>query len=61
MLIWANSIVYDEKAVISAHHTDDISLTKDPELGWGWLLDKNVDFIQTDWLLMLKEFVKSRK
>ena len=61
LLIWANSIVYDEKAVISAHHTDDISLTKDPELGWGWLLDKNVDFIQTDWLLMLKEFVKSRK
>ena len=61
LLIWANSIIYDEKAVISAHHTDDISLTKDPELGWGWLLDKNVDFIQTDWLLMLKEYIALRE
>ena len=60
LLIWANAIVYDEKAVISAHHTDDVSLTVDPDKGWGWLLDKNVDFIQTDWLLMLKNYLLQR-
>ena len=60
LLIWANSIVYDEKAVISAHHTDDISLYDSPEKGWGWLIDKNVDFIQTDWLLALKLYIESR-
>ena len=61
LLIWANAIIYDEKAVISAHHTDDISLTDSPEKGWGWLMDKNVDFIQTDWLLATKLYVEGRK
>ena len=61
LLIWANSIIYNEADVISAHHTDDISLGTDPNLGWGWLIDKNVDFIQTDWLLMLKNYIEARK
>lgn len=60
MLVWVNSIIYNEEAVISAHHTDDISLHDDPEKGWGWLIDKGVDIIQTDWLLMLKDFISKR-
>lgn len=60
LLIWANSIVYNEKAVISAYHTDDISLTDSPEKGWGWLVNKKVDFIQTDWLMMVKRYLESR-
>ena len=61
LLLWANSIVYNEADVISAYHTDDISLTDSPDKGWGWLIDKNFDFIQTDWLLPLKEYLKTRK
>ena len=61
ILVWMNSIVYDEKSVISAHHTDDKALTVDAEYGWGWLIDKGADFIQTDWLLMVKKFIKARK
>lgn len=60
LLIWTNAIIYDERAVISAHHTDDISAAGEPEKGWGWLIDKNVDFIQTDWLLMLKQYMATR-
>lgn len=60
LLLWANSIIYNEKDVISAHHTDDISLYDNPEKGWGWLIDKGFDFIQTDWLLMLKNYIKNR-
>ena len=59
LLIWVNSIIYDEKAVISAHHTDDISLTDSEDKGWGWIIRKNVDFIQTDWLLSLQNYLKS--
>lgn len=61
LLVWMNAIVYNELAVISAHHTDDISLTDSPDKGWGWLIDKGADVIQTDWLLMLKEYIKTRK
>ena len=60
LLVWVNSIIYDENAVISAYHTDDISLTDNPDKGWGWLLDKGVDFIQTDWLLMLRDYISKR-
>ena len=61
LLVWMNSIIYNEAAVISAHHTDDGSLTGDHDKGWGWMLDKNADFIQTDWLLMLKDYINNRK
>lgn len=61
LLIWTNAIVYNEKAVISAYHTDDISLTDSPERGWGWLADRGADFIQTDWLAYAKAYFESRK
>ena len=57
LFIWANAIVYDEKDVISAGHTDDVSLTGDPAAGWGFFLDKGVDVIQTDWPLMVRQYI----
>ena len=61
LLVWMNSIIYNEKDVISAHRTDDISLTDSPDKGWGWMIDKGADFIQTDWLLMLKQYIAERE
>ena len=61
LMVWMNSIIYDENAVISAHHTDDGSLSGNPDDGWGWIIDKGADFIQTDWLLMLKDYIANRK
>lgn len=60
LLVWANSIIYNEADVISAHHTDDRALGGDYEGGWGWLIDRDFDFIQTDWLLMLKNYIDKR-
>lgn len=60
LLIWTNAIVYNEKDVISAGHTDDISLTDDPEKGWGWLMEKKADIIQTDWPLMVRQYIDDR-
>ena len=60
LLVWVNSIVYDESAVISAHLTDDISLRYGGNAGWGKLIDCGFDFIQTDWLLSLKEYLRTR-
>lgn len=61
MLIWTNSIIYNEAEVIAGGHSDDYSLHTSADNGWGWLIDKNIDFIQTDWLLMLKNYIASRK
>lgn len=60
LMVWVNSIIYDEKEVIASNHTDDISLCKNPDFGWGWLADKNVDFIQTDWTIILKNYLTKK-
>lgn len=59
-VVWVNSIVYDYKAVLAAGHNDDIAVAGDLENGWGWLLDKGFDIIQTDWCGMLKDYIKTR-
>jgi hypothetical protein len=60
-LVWVNSILYNERDIIAGDHTDDCALWKDPDHAWGWLMDKKVDFIQTDWVLALKQYMQNRK
>ena len=58
-LVWVNSIIYDYREQLSAGHSDDTALTESEEIGWGWLADRGFDFIQTDWPIMLINFLKS--
>lgn len=58
-LTWANSIIYDCKQQIAAGHSDDTAICGDPENGWGWLVDRGFDVIQTDWTSMLIDYLKS--
>lgn len=57
-IVWANSIVCNYKEVLTAGHSDEISLTEDPELGWGWLADKGFDIIQTDFIYQCRRFLE---
>lgn len=57
-LMWANSIIYDVKRQIAAGHSDDTALTESEDKGWGWLADKRFDLIQTDWPMMLIDYLK---
>lgn len=58
MVMWANSIVYDYNAVLTAGHTDDIAVSTDPDYGWGWLVDRGFNIIQTDWPLALSQYLR---
>lgn len=60
LLVWVNAIVYNHKAVLTAGHNDDISVVGRMDEGWGWLLDKGYDIIQTDWPMMLKHYINQR-
>lgn len=60
-IVWVNSIVYNYRSVLSAGHTDNISVTGEKDRGWGWLIDKKFDIIQTDWCLMLKNYIEERR
>ena len=61
LLVWVNTIIFDERSVLSAGHTDDAALTVSPDYGWGWHIDKEVDMLQTDWTLALNTYIASRK
>lgn len=57
-LVWVNSIIYDYKEQLSGGHSDDSALTFFEDFAWGWLADKGFDFIQTDWTMMLVDYLK---
>ena len=56
-IAWGNAIQFSQEKVLSAGHTDDISITDCPEKGWGWLLSQGFDIIQTDWVGLLKSYI----
>lgn len=56
-LCWVNTIVYSYKAVLAAHHSDDVAMAGDPERGWGWCADR-FDIIQTDWVSNCDRFLR---
>jgi len=60
LITWVNSIVYNYRAVLSAHHTDDVAVSQDEDLGWGWLIDRGFNILQTDWPLALDAYLRRR-
>ena len=59
-ILWSNPILYYYKSQLCGGHNDDIAVTSDPEFGWGWLLDKGFDILQTDWVMPLRSFLDNR-
>ena len=59
-LLWCNSILYNCRKPLSGGHTDDISVSNDPDLGWGWIAERGFDIIQTDWTLALRNYLDKR-
>ena len=57
-LTWVNSIIYNTARQLSGEHSDDTAFTESMEYGWGWLADRDFDLIQTDWPMMLIQFLK---
>lgn len=57
-LVWVNSIIYDYLDQLSGGHSDDTAMTVSEDFGWGWLADRGFDFIQTDWTMMLVDYLK---
>ncbi len=58
ILCWANTIIYNYKEQLAGGHSDDSALTQSEDYGWGWIADKGFDCIQTDWPMMLVDYLK---
>ena len=57
---WGNAIQFSQQKILSAGHNDDVSIMESPDKGWGWLIDKGFDIIQTDWVAILNSYLTSR-
>lgn len=59
-LLWVNALTLNDTTRLSGGHDDDTAILKNMEEGWGWLLDKKFDIIQTDWPLLFRNFINHR-
>ena len=65
---WVNSITLGDfnkkddspRAGLYGGLDDDLSILDDPNKGWGKLMDKKIDIIQTDWPSLLREYRSQR-
>ena len=59
-LLWVNPIVYNLRDNLTAGHTDDAAAAGDFEHGWGWLLDRGFDILQTDWTAQMVRYLQEQ-
>ena len=60
LLVWVNAITLDSDTALSAGHDDDTALLHCMDTGWGWLIDRGFDVIQTDWPFFLTQYIRNR-
>ena len=48
------------RRVLIARHTDDAAVAGNRDFGWGWLIDKGFDILQTDFTAQLRRYIKER-
>lgn len=60
-LLWVNALTLNDTTRLSGGHDDNTAILKSMEEGWGWLLDKKFDMIQTDWPLLLRNYIDQRR
>lgn len=52
--------VLDRNILLSGGHDDDTSILGDPDKGWGWLIERGFNAIQTDWTLALNLYLHEK-
>jgi len=61
---WGNSrmrdAVLDRNILLSGGHDDDTALLKDSDQGWGWLVERGFNALQTDWTLDMNLYLKKK-
>ena len=59
-MTWVNAIQLDHKPDMCAGHGDDFSILQSPTKGWGWLIDRGYDIIQTDWPALVNRYLDGK-
>ena len=57
ILIWGSSLSINDWFNICAGKDDYRAITEGPDHTWGWFVEKGFDVIQTDWPMLLREYL----
>jgi len=60
LLLWVNALRLHDEWNRSAHHDDNVAILEDMDRGWGWLADYGFDIIQTDWPLLMRNYLNGK-
>lgn len=60
ILTWVNAITLDDNTILSAGLDDNRAIMENEDESWGKLIDMGFDILQTDWPLLLKQYIDSR-
>lgn len=61
LLVQLNALNLPNRVPLFLGWDDEVSVLDEPEKGWGRLVDHGADIIQTDWPMLLRHFLASRK
>jgi glycerophosphoryl diester phosphodiesterase len=61
LLLWANVITLNDWIIMTGGKDDRNSVTGNPAENWGWCIDRGFDVLQTDWSMLLREYIDSRR
>lgn len=61
LLVWGNAITLDDRHHLSGDYTDDYAILRGPGETWGWLIKRGFTILQTDWPLLMKQYLLSMK
>ena len=60
ILVWGSSLSIHDWFNNCGGKDDFHAITKDPDEAWGWFVEKGFDIIQTDWPMILREYLDKK-
>ncbi len=58
LFLWVNAIRLNDKLLLSGGHDDNQAIINSMDNSWGWLIKQGFDIIQTDWVALLKQYIR---
>ncbi|KXT84752.1 glycerophosphodiester phosphodiesterase family protein [Streptococcus oralis] len=60
LCVWINALTMNDEKKLFAGHDDNTSILQSADQGWGVLLEKGADIIQTDWPSLVVRYLESK-
>lgn len=59
-MLWSNPISCEDNLILTGGKDDNNSLAQGFDVGWGWLIEKGFNVLQTDWPALLYRYLQQK-